>query len=218
VVYDNSTRIPAVITHLYDPQRGPFRNICNLAEEEAERILAEIRNSGRPNLKSNYLPRRRKTEAWLMSERYRKQGWPYLDHPVYFFLGDRSDWRHASRPASVVLPLKLFPEDALTFTFPDSMASLPLATEDRYLADRRDYHGKVFTLAEIDAVIAEVGMPSGRDRYDTFVEVQVWDDRALCDLAFLGAIASERQAGIGADRAGGAVVPPHLPNRAIALT
>jgi hypothetical protein len=179
VVDDVSSGTPAVITHLYDPRRGPFRNICNLAEEEAERILGEIRNSGRPSLKPDYLPRRRKTEAWLLAERCRKQGRPSLDHPVYFFLGDCSDWRHASRPASVVLPLKLFPEDALTFTFPDSMASLPLLVEEKHLIDRKDHHGKVFTLAEIRAVIADVGMPCGRDCYDTFVEVQAWDDRSL---------------------------------------
>lgn len=184
MVADVSSGMPTVITHLYDPQRGPFRNICNLADGEAERILDEIRGSGRPGLKSDYLPRRRKTEAWLLSERCRKQGRPYLDHPIYFFLGDRSDWRNASRTASTVLPLALFPEDVLTFTFPDSMATLPLSVEDRHLAERKHYHGKVFTLVEIRAVIAEAGMPCGRDRYDTFVEVQVWDDRPLRDFDF----------------------------------
>jgi hypothetical protein len=176
---DVSIGMPGVITHLYDPQRGPFRNICNLPDEEADRILAEIRASVRPSLKPNYLPRRRKTEAWLLAERRRKQGRPHLDHPIYFFLGDRSDWRDAWRPAPVVLPLELFPEDALTFTFPDSMASLPLSVEEKHLIDRKGYHGKVFTLAEIRTVIADVGMPRGRDRYDTFVEVQAWDDRPI---------------------------------------
>jgi hypothetical protein len=176
---DVSSEIPAVITHLYDPQRGPFRNICNLCDEEAERLLDEIRNSGRPSLKSDYLPRRRKTEAWLLAERCRKQDQPYLDHPIYFFLGDRSDWRNASRPASVVLPLTLFPEGTLTFTFPDSMASLPLSVEEKHLSDRKSYHGRVFTLAEIRTIIADVGMPCGRDCYDTFVEAQAWDDRSI---------------------------------------
>lgn len=179
-----SSGVPAVITHLYDPCRGPFRNICNLPDEEAERILDEIRNVGLPRLKPNYLPRRRKTEAWLLSERCRKQGRPYLQHPIYFFLGDRSDWRDASRSAAVVLPLEVFPEHVLTFTFPDSMASLPLSVDEKHLTDRKDHHGKVFTLAEIRAVITDVGMPCGRDRYDTFVEVQVWDDRPLCGSDF----------------------------------
>jgi hypothetical protein len=179
VIDDISSGTPAVVTHLYDPQRGPFRNICDLCDEEAERLLDEIRNAGRPSLKPDYLTRRRKTEAWLLAERCRKQGRPYLDHPVYFFLGDRSDWRDASRPASIVLPLKLFPEGTLTFTFPDSMASLPLSLEEKHLGDRKGYHGKVFTLAEIRTVIADIGMPCGRARYDTFVEAQAWDDRPI---------------------------------------
>ncbi|WP_422366068.1 hypothetical protein [Pelagibius sp.] len=177
--------LPDVITHNYDPDRGAFRNICNLPPWEAETILSEIRNTTQSSPKENYLRRRLRTERWLYAERTRKCGKPYLKHPIYFFLGDFADGRDPARPESLVLPLASLPPEVLTFTYPDSMASLPLATEAMHSDDRKPYHGQVFTLAEIKAVVAQFGVPSSHgltaapDVYDRFIEVQVWDDRPL---------------------------------------
>jgi hypothetical protein len=82
------------------------------------------------------------------------------------------------------MPLTAFARDAITFTYPDSMASLPLATYDEHRDDRRPYHGQVFTLDETEAVVAEFGMPGAKpglplSRYYTFIEAQVWDARPL---------------------------------------
>ena len=177
--------LPEVITHNYDPSRGRFLNLCNLPDCEAEAILAAINSSGRRTIKSNYLVRRRRTEAWLLSERTRKLGKPSLRHPIYFFLGDMADGADPSRPASVVLPLSAFADDMVTFTYPDSMASLPLGTHADDAGERKPYHGQVFTLNEIRDVVSAFGMPrrfefgafgGGPDR---FIEVQLWDDEPL---------------------------------------
>jgi hypothetical protein len=177
--------IPEVVTHNYDRRHGPFRNICALPDAEAQHLLDNIALSGKRPVRENYLRRRRKTEAWLLTERRRKMGTPAIEHPIYFFLGDMADGPDPSRPESIVLPLAALPADMLTFTLPDSMASLPLSLHDEHKADRRSYHGKVFTLEEIGQVIAEFGLPAERwqtDRavkYDRFIEVQLWDDRPL---------------------------------------
>lgn len=177
--------LPDVITHTYDPSRGAFRNICTLADADAERVLDDIRASARPGLKPNYLARRRATERWLMAERIRKLGPPHLSHPVYVFLGDFDDGLDPARPDAFKLPLGLIPPGDMTFTYPDSMASLPLATKPEHAADRRPYHGEVFTLAEVEQVVAEFGMPDplrqdrASTRFDRFIEVQIWDDRPL---------------------------------------
>jgi hypothetical protein len=176
---------PEVITHNYDPSRGPCRNICELSEVEAERVLGEIRASGLRSIKSNYLERRRLTEDWLIRERRRLLGPTTLDRPVYFFLGDFSDGKDPSRPTSLVMRLRDFPPETLTFTYPDSMASLPIATRDDLRLQRKRYHGQVFTLGQIESVAAEFGMPGDRwkndptMKYDKFIEVQVWDDRPI---------------------------------------
>lgn len=173
---------PDVVTHNYDPTRGPCRNIRELSEAEAERVLDEIRVCGLRSIKPDYLRRRKLTEDWLIRERRRKLGPTRLERPVYFFLGDFADGRDPSRPASLVIPLRDLPAETLTFTYPDSMASLPIGTGDDHRQRRKHYHGQVFTLDEIISVVAEFGMPGDRWRtdpgmeYDRFIEVQVWDD------------------------------------------
>jgi hypothetical protein len=137
-----------IVTPNYDPLHGPFRNICALPDAEAQRILDTIALSGKRFIRENYLRRRRKTEAWLLSERRRKMGAPVIEHPIYFFLGDRADGLDRSRPESIVLPLAALPADMLTFTFPDSMASLPLSLHDE--------------LAPIAGVTTARSSPSGR--------------------------------------------------------
>lgn len=181
---------PGVVTHNYHPGRGALRNLCTLPRSEASAILEGI-NASRPvPLEANYLERRLRTERWLYAERVRKLGESPLEHPVYFFLGDFADGLDPSRPESLVVPLSALPPDVLTFTFPDSMASLALATKAAHVEDRKPYHGQVFTLDEIIGVVAAFGMPdhSGKtaipETYDRFIEVQVWDDRPLrCFLA-----------------------------------
>ncbi|GAB4065624.1 hypothetical protein KHC28_21610 [Ancylobacter sonchi] len=175
------TSIPAVITHNFDPARGAGRNLCDLPPVEAERVLDEIRASCARSIRANYLARRLAVEEWLIAERRRKLGATPLERPIYFFLGDFADGRDPSRPASLVLPLDAFRSEMLTFTYPDSMASLPIATRPDLAAHRRPYHGHVFTLDELREVVARFGMPGERWRHDParqhdrFIEVQAWD-------------------------------------------
>ena len=174
--------IPNVITHNYDPARGVGRNICDLQLSEAERVLDEIRASSTRRIKSDYLTRRIAVEDWLIAERKKKLGNTVLNRPVYFFLGNFADGNDPSRPASLVMPLDAFRTDTLTFTYPDSMASLPIATRDDHTFHRKSYHGQVFTLPEIKGVVSKFGLPGNRWKsdltmeYDKFIEVQVWDD------------------------------------------
>lgn len=177
--------MPTIITHNYEPARGALRNICSLPRREAEAILSKMRASSHLRIKPDYLDRRLRTERWLLAERRRKLGEPHLARPVYFFLGDFADGQDPLRPASLVLPLAALPPDAVTFTYPDSMASLPLGRDRKHAADRRPYHGHVFTLAEITEVVRRYGMPgpSGKAEdpraVDRFIEVQVWDGLPL---------------------------------------
>lgn len=177
--------IPGVVTHNYHPDRGALRNLCGLPRDEAAAVLAAINALRLVPLKADYLERRLTTERWLYAERKRKLGKTRLDHPIYCFLGDFADGLDPSRPESLVIPLAALPPETLTFTYPDSMASLALATKAAHAAERMPYHGQVFTLDEIRDVIAEHGMPDQRGKMavpkfnDRFIEVQVWDDRPL---------------------------------------
>ncbi len=176
------TGFPEIITHNYDPLRGPFRNICDSSEAKAEAILSEIRKSGKRHVSRSYLKRRLAVEQWLRSECKKKLRSATLVRPIYFFLGDFADGQDASRPKSIVMQLAAFSADTLTFTFPDSMVSLPIAKRNDLRAHKKEYHGRVFNLDEIKEIVARWGMPDKNDssiRYDRFIEVQVWNDAPL---------------------------------------
>ena len=177
--------LPDVVTHNYHARFGPFRNICDRPRAEAAELLAGIATLGHRRFKPDYLDRRLATEHWLMSERDRLLGTTRLQRPVYFFLGDFADGLDASRPHSIVMPLAAFPDSIITFTYPDSMTSHDLATSQKHAGDRKAYHGRVFPLSEIRAVVAEFGIPGAcrtpdrSTRFDRFIEMQLWDDRPL---------------------------------------
>jgi hypothetical protein len=180
------TQFPDIITHNYDPNGAFLKNLCDLPEGEAEQILDRRGATRGRTIKSNYLRRRLVTEEWLIGERSRKLGSTRLQRPIYFFLGDFADGRDRSRPCSLVIPLSVFSPDVLTFTYPDSMASLPIASRDDLIDHRQEYHGRVFTLQEIRDVVEKFGMPGERwkiddplRRLDRFIEVQVWDERPI---------------------------------------
>ncbi len=177
--------LPAVITHNYHPDRGAFRNVCNLPKDEAEQIIASIRLTGHAYLKENYLQRRMLAEDWLIAERRQKIGETPLPRPIYFFLGNMADGLDKSRPDSIVLPIAGFNPDTITFTFPDSMTSCPYLRQSGL--SREPWHGKVFTRGEIEDIIIRYGFPDPslpREQRgpDAFIEVQVWDDRPLEDI------------------------------------
>ncbi|MDL2403709.1 hypothetical protein [Rhizobium mayense] len=191
---ETSKLIPDEVTHNYNPESPFLANICDLEHEEAEKVLQSIRNTGRRTIKTNYLNRRLEVEDWLIRERHRLLGHTPRMRPVYFFLGNFADGKDRSRPNSLVMPLNAFPEGTITFTIPDSMASLPIAKHHKYELERQPYHGQVFSLEEIRDVVAKFGMPNEswaadpRKRFDRFVEVQVWDDRPI--IEYLGLSAS----------------------------
>lgn len=177
-------QLPDIITHNYDPNGAFLHNLCDLPDAEAEEILDRFRATG-SRLKPDYLQRRHAAEDWLIRERIAKLGSTRLKRPIYFFLGNFADGRDRSRPRSLLMPLSAFPTAVLTFTYPDSIASLPLATLPRHVGRKAEYHGRVFTLSEIREVIAKFGMPGEQWKmessrlYDKFIEVQVWDDRPI---------------------------------------
>jgi hypothetical protein len=160
--------MPKVVTHRYDPSWGACLNVCSLSDLEALRVLDRVRGGPRPNLKANYLDKRRVTEEWLASAARAALGRSFGEPPVYFFLGDFSYGADPSRPAALVIPLSNLPTEAVTFTLGDSMS----------VAEGQGR--RVYTFREMAGLFGEGEAMAGfgfcdRDGFQArFVEVQVW--------------------------------------------
>ena len=136
---------------------------------------------------ADYLRARRETEAWLRQEFIRLGGKPREAYPIYMVLG-RSKWvERMADPATlrtisaIQVPLALLNETDVSFTYPNSMVSRMLELQKDPENYQPRYHGRVFTLSQICAIVEEKGLPEEGWRTRTAedvahdVEAQVWN-------------------------------------------
>jgi hypothetical protein len=187
------------LIHFYKRGSEPFRSLSSLPDAEASQIMKDLYIEGsifweRFKDPAWYLQARRQTEGWLRREFIAKGGEPREEYPIYMVLG-LSLWveRHAD-PATLAtteqisVPLALFGEGDISFTYPDSMVTSLVA----YLKDPSyylpDLHGKVFTLSEMRAILEIRGSPDRGwgltlpDHLANYVEAQVWNREPLLPL------------------------------------
>jgi hypothetical protein len=184
------------LLHLYKRDTEPFRTLSGLAEEEAVAIMQSLYVAGsifweRFEDPVAYLRLRKQIEGSIRELFIAKGGRPKEAHPIYMAFG-RTKWMQAGLDAvtlatttEIEVPLSLFQESEVSFTYPDSMVSYFLAKEkeaDYYLPD---FYGKVFTLPEIRSIVEASGLPGELwgnrlpGSTPNYIEAQVWNHEPL---------------------------------------
>jgi hypothetical protein len=144
---------------------------------------------------------RRRTEAKLASLFLAAGGRPERSAPHYFVLGT-SPWFAglADDMCSLTLPLDALPSDVTSVTYPDSFSAMGLGPEYGLPDRTRPYHGRVYRLEELPALVATFGLPAdgapegagphGHETYgdyqhrdfEKYIEIQLWSDVPLAPL------------------------------------
>ncbi|MDJ0532144.1 MAG: hypothetical protein QNJ70_06550 [Xenococcaceae cyanobacterium MO_207.B15] len=184
--------IPDYLTYYYEEGNIRFKNICSYDNVEAQAVLTNLSESGqRTWLHPGYLEERREIETWLYNDFVKKGKKPYLNHPIYFVLGEHDDlfqkggFFSSANPIKLKIPLSLFDSNQISFTYPDSMPSFNIPRVERGKPYLKPFHGQVFTKDEITEVVQTYGLPGDRWkveeawRYDRFIEAQIWDVRPI---------------------------------------
>lgn len=187
------------LTHFYRKGRQPFQSISALPEDEALRLMQDLYVAGstiweRFKDPRDYLQARRITETWLREAFIARGGQPQQPNPVYLVYG-RTRWLDLhgdaatlATTAEIDVPIALFTARDISFTYPDSMVTRRLAEQkeaDYYLAD---FHGKLFSLDEMVAIVTAQGLPGTGwgntlpEVYPNYIEAQVWNKRALLEF------------------------------------
>jgi hypothetical protein len=184
------------LIHFYRSGTEPFRTLSLLPEEEAIQIMQGLYVEGavfwdRFKDPMQYLGMRKQIEQVLRQAFIAKGGMPQEAYPIYMVLG-RSKWilndlddATLSTTAQVNVPLSLFQECDVSFTYPDSMVSFLLANDRESEYYLPDYHGKVFTLSEILPIVERNGLPgetwgTNLPRFlPNYIEAQVWKHKPL---------------------------------------
>ena len=196
------------LTHYYRKGTEPFRSLLALADDEAARLMQTMYIEGsviweRFKDPCQYLRDRKRTEEWLREAFLAKGGRPQAAFPVYTVLGNSKWVERMADPltlattAEIRIPLSIFEESDVNFTYPDSMISYWLGNDQSSEYYQPGYHGKVFTRSEILAIVKSKGLPEEGwetktpDALAHYVEAQVWNHEILlkyykqqCELGF----------------------------------
>jgi hypothetical protein len=184
------------LTYYYSTDTVPFRSLSELPDGEAMRIMKELHDQYGDNIlfarfadPAQYLNTRRQTEEWVRSSFLIKGGQPVDSHPISMVLGS-SKWIENNAPdrkthGGIRIPLSAFSEGDVSFTFPDSMVSWWLSHDKPGEYFLPEYHGKVFLLSEILAIVRGKGMPEDDWKVEipkdtgAYIEAQVWNRKIL---------------------------------------
>ena len=181
------------LTHYYARGTPPFRSLSTLPDDEALALMtalyADTLFGARFKYPLQYLHHRQSTERWVRSEFITRGGQPREPYPIYMVLGS-SPWIVRAAPdtpnhGEIRIPLAVFDEGDVSFTYPDSMISHEFGIEQPVEYYQPDYHGKVFTRSEILAIVAARGMPEEGweprlpDHLAPYIEAQVWNRAPL---------------------------------------
>ncbi|HRW11145.1 MAG TPA: hypothetical protein P5121_38855 [Caldilineaceae bacterium] len=167
--------------HYYEGRLGPFRNLSDLAVEEAEAVLTAIRQANRTfaaQRAPDYLTVRRALEDRVRALFIAKGGAPRRVRPHYFTVGACPwllDWYVEG--CVLRLPLSDITPEIISFTYGDTFPAMRLQ-------DGRPHRGQVYTVTELPALIERYGLPqqwnpAGQAGPDRYVEAQLWDDQPV---------------------------------------
>ena len=186
------------LIHFYRSGTEPFRTLSILSEADAIQIMQDLYMAGaifweRFEDPTQYLRMRKQIEGYLRQTFMAKGGEPREAYPIYMTLG-RSKWMQTdidaatlATTAEIQVPLSLFQECDVSFTYPDSMVSFLLANQKESEYYLSDYHGKVFTLSEIRSIVESSGLPGEKwgnnlpSSMPNYIEAQVWNHEPLLE-------------------------------------
>lgn len=173
--------MPDLLSHYYECAHGPFRNLSDLGDDDAEAVLATLRQRGRTfaaQSAPDYLDTRRKLEATVRARFVERGGRPIRLHPHYMLLGE-CEWVRSWFEAGCILQIRLdvFDWRQVSFTYGDIFPAMRFG-------DGKPYRQQVYLLHELPALIAQFGLPQqqnpeGLHGPDRYIEAQVWDDTPL---------------------------------------
>ena len=184
--------------HLYKRGTEPFRTLPALQEEEAISIMKSLYRAGsifweRFEDPVAYLRLRKQIELGVRETFMAKGGMLREPHPIYMTFG-KTLWMQNDLDAvtmatttEIEVPLALFEERDVRFTYPDSMVSFLLANDKESEYYLPDFHGKVFTLSEMRSIVESNGLPGENwaanlpSSIPNYIEAQVWNHEPLLE-------------------------------------
>jgi hypothetical protein len=187
--------VPSYVTHYHLAGRAPFLNLSDLSLAELEEVFAGLErdrelSGSRRVFGKRYMELRQRTEARLRELFVAAGGKPQRASPHYFVLGS-SRWFEslAATTRRVVVDLTRMPVEATSCTYPDSFTAMGFGSDYGLPSAPQPYHGRVFFLTDLPALMARYGLPDDlpdadyvgyqQRPFEKYIEVQLWSDEPV---------------------------------------
>lgn len=170
--------------HYFDKRTGPFKSLTSITEEEARKIMEDIKRE-RPNSQcaqrhDRYVGYRHNCEAILRKKFEERGGVVEIESPHYMVV-EHSPWLSSwyEQGDFLKIPVSEFDLRTLSFTYGDSMP-----TFSPTIKDGKEYRHRIYTYEEILPIIDKYGLPQkwnddGRFGPERYIEVQVWSNETI---------------------------------------
>lgn len=172
--------------HYFERERGPFRSLSDLPDEEAQKIQDRLKSDNnifsKRDSDGKYMFYRRMIENRVRSMFIEKGGKPTRLTPHYMILGECHRCKSWYKSGDYIhIPIEEFDMNTVSFTYGDSFP-----TFDPTHGDKSEYRQNVYTYDEIIEIIKKYGLPQDLPWNDAtpywqpgYVEAQVWSDDTI---------------------------------------
>lgn len=170
--------------HYFDKRTGPFKSMTALPEEEAQKLLGQIKKQRPGSMCAQrdaaYISNRRNCERILLKEFMEKGGMIDIATPFYMVV-EHCPWLYTwyEQPDYLRIPIKEFDLKKISFTYGDSMP-----TFSPKVNDSKEYRRKVYTYDEILNIMDKYGLPQewnedGSKGPERYIEAHVWSNEVI---------------------------------------
>jgi len=176
-----------ILCHYYEKKNGAFKNLSELTDNEANRILQEIKQN-KPDVflakrPEDYMIKRRKYET-IMREEFCKMGGLIEREIPHYFVVERCPFleKWYEEPVCIEIPIEQLDIRTISFTYGDSHP-----TFSGNIKDGKEYRNRLYNYEGIQKIIEKYGMPQDWNpdfKYgpENYIEVQVWSDKGIKNL------------------------------------
>ena len=181
--------LPSFITHYFEFDKGPFRNICDLSDTQLDSVISSEKHAktafNRFALGRDFFKIRRAADDLLIEKYSEKFGFSPKTRPFFAVLGnfDRTTTMYRDGRSLKIEIGSLAPEH-LTFMYPDHFHlvwSKRLFTPD-FPYFHQPFHDLLYTYSELPQAISDYRWDSlidgakQRDMWTcSYVEAHIWD-------------------------------------------
>jgi hypothetical protein len=187
--------IPSFLTHYYEAERGPFKNICGLSEAELDRLISAEQDANtafnRFALGKDFFKIRRAADDLLIEKYIAKFGRGPAGRPFYAVLGQFDRTLSMYRDGrSIQLDLSQFSREQVTFMYPDHFVLVwskglyppPPALFRSSVYSHEPVHDCLFTYDDLPEAFRvysledRIAQAKEKDLWvSSYVEAHIWD-------------------------------------------